>query len=642
MANNTTLHVPAAADSRVFGILDIVFFVLLFVGSAAIGFYNAYKDRKKGTVENFHRGGRKMHPVPVSLSLSATCLSALTILGNPSEVYTYGTMYLWLIFAQLVGTAVAAHVFLPVFYYMKHISCFGYVHMRFGKVIRIITSILFLVQTLMYLGLVVYVPSLAIEAVTNISLWTCMVAMAAVCTLYTTLGGMKTVIWTDNLQFVTMLIGLVALLIVGTTKTGGFAKAWDIARANGRIQFADFSADPRTRHSVWSVGIGGAISWSYIFGIRQANVQRTCSVSTLKRAQLAMWLNYPLTVLIVLLTGLIGVVMYAFYHGCDPVRYGTINKNDQLVTRMVIDVLGSIPGLTGVFMACIVSGSLSSMSSALNALSATILEDVNIGLGVQRFLGWELLFSKLAVVFLGILSFGIAVFVSQASGLVIQLSYTLFSIVSGPVLGCFVAGMLIPWVNHKGATAGVLVSLCMMCWLIMGSRVNKILGAPTLPVSIDACYMNTSYSDQTAMTTLVKPIATLAPSVATSASDDHSGEPAIFQFYRMSYAWNTGFGMLVNLIIAIAVSFVTGFADPTSVDRGLLHPIVFRMYSCLGLSLENCEATGKQNNDGESLDIHTCELHVKHCNVNENEGNGKNIDEQTKQEMEPMVVTHGH
>ncbi|KAL4236592.1 hypothetical protein ACF0H5_004977 [Mactra antiquata] len=615
-------------EERVFGVLDIILFVLLFIGSAAIGFYYAYKDRKKGNVENFHRGGRKMHPIPVSLSLSATCLSALTILGNPSEVYTYGTMYLWLIFAQLVGTAVAAHGFLPVFYYMKNISCFGYVHKRFGKVIRLITSFLFLIQTLMYLGLVVYVPSLAIEAVTDISLWVCMVVMATVCTLYTTLGGMKTVVWTDNLQFMTMLVGLIALLIVGASKTGGFINAWTIANDNGRIYFTDFSVDPRTRHSVWSCAIGGAISWSYIFGIRQANVQRTCSCSTLKRAQLALWINFPLTVLIVLLTGMIGVVMYAFYHGCDPVQYGTISKNDQLVSRMVIDVLGSIPGLTGIFMACIVSGSLSSMSSALNALSATILEDLTKGLGFKRLLGWELFFSKLAVIVLGIVSFGIAVFVSQASGLVIQLSYTLFSIVSGPVLGCFIAGMFIPWINHKGATAGVLVSLVAMCWLIMGSRVNKILGAPKLPVTMNNCPRNTTYTVETVLTTLGPiPNTTVRYELSGDSLIEENNEPAIFQFYKMSYAWNTGFGMIVNLSISLLVSLMTGFTDPGSIDSDLLHPIIRKAFTRL-----EAKATETPANN-----IHTCEVDVKNgeiSEVNDKENGDENKIEEQQHLME--------
>ncbi|XP_060576696.1 sodium-coupled monocarboxylate transporter 2-like [Ruditapes philippinarum] len=305
-------------EKRKFGTVDYVLFSLMFCFSAAIGFYHAYKDRNKKKTEDFHLGGRKMHPIPVSLSLSATFLSALTLLGTPSEIYTNGTMFYWIIVAMLIATAGAAHIFLPVFYKLNKTSCFQYLEMRFGKVTRTVTSILFLIQTLVYMGFVLYAPSLAFEAVTGVSLWGCMIGTAAVCTLYTTLGGLKTVLWTDSLQFSIMIAGLLAVLIEGSKATGGFSNAWDIANDHGRIKFDDFSFDPKTRHSVWTLAIGGSFFWLYLYGINQAQIQRACSLPTLRRAQVAMWLNFPGLVLIVTLTVLIGVVMFAFYSQCHP------------------------------------------------------------------------------------------------------------------------------------------------------------------------------------------------------------------------------------------------------------------------------------------------------------------------------------
>ncbi|XP_045157361.2 sodium-coupled monocarboxylate transporter 2-like [Mercenaria mercenaria] len=362
-------------DKRTLRILDYILFSLLFIASAGIGFYHAYRDRKNTNVDNFHLGGRKMHPLPVSLSLAATFMSALTILGTPAEVYTFGTMFYWIVLGMFIATAGTAHVFLPVFYHMNKISCFGYLQLRFGNMTRLLASFLFLLQTLLYMGFVLYAPSLAFQAVTGLSLWGSMIGVASVCTLYTMLGGMKTVLWTNCLQLVIMIIGLLALLIEGSNATGGIAKVWEIAKEQGRIEFNNISVDPRTRHTVWSVGIGGAMFWTYLYGINQAQVQRECSLPTLRRSQLAVWLNFLGLLLINTLVCLIGVVMYAFYSECDPVKFGLVDKTDQLVPLMVLDVLGTIPGFPGIFMACVFSGTLSSLSSGLNAMSAVIIED---------------------------------------------------------------------------------------------------------------------------------------------------------------------------------------------------------------------------------------------------------------------------
>lgn len=564
-------------EKRTFGTADYVLFSLMFCASALIGFYHAYRDRNKKTAEDFHLGGRKMHPIPVSLSLSATFLSSLTLLGTPSEVYTNGTMYLWMLAAMLLATAASAHLFMPIFYNLNKTSCFQYLEMRFGRVTRIVASLLFLLQTFVYMGFVLYAPSLAFEAVTGISLWGCMIGAAAVCTIYTTFGGMKTVLWTDSLQFTIMIAGLLAVLIEGSNINGGFGNAWEIAKENGRIKFDDFSFDPKTRHSVWTLAFGGGFFWLYLYGVNQAQIQRACSLPTLRRAQIALWLNFPGLVLIVILTVLIGVVMFAFYSKCHPVSAGLVNRRDQLLPLFVMDILGRIPGLAGVFIASVFSGGLSTISSGLNAMSAVLLEDFIKPFCCRSVVEkHSILLSKILVLVIGLVQFGIAVLISRFTGLILQFSYSMYSITAGPIFGLFVAGMIFPWTNKYGAVTGFLLSIAFMCWLGIGTLIEKPSGYTPLPTYTTACNWTALGMDAPA-TTVQSAITTVTAAATTTVTE----EPILHDFYRMSYLWYTGLGMLVCVVIALIVSLFTGYTKPKSLDCRLVCPMFDIMFPCL-------------------------------------------------------------
>ena len=557
-------------EKNEFGTLDYVLFSLMFCASAGIGFFHAYKDRNKKNARDFHLGGRKMHAIPVSLSLASTFMSALTLLGTPAEIYTHNTMFYWILVAMLIATASAAHIFIPIFYRLNKTSCFEYIELRFGIVARLLASFLFLVQTLVYLSFVLYAPSLAFEAVTGVSLWGTMIGVAAVCTLYTTLGGMKTVLWTDSLQLTIRFAGLIAVLIEGSKANDGFGNAWKIAKANHRIKSDDWSFDPKTRHSIWTVAIGGSFFWTYLYGVNQAQVQRANSLKSLKRAQIALWLNFPSLVIIITLTCMTGIVMYALYSGCHPIEYGLVDRNDQLLPLFVLDVLGNIPGLPGVFVACIFSGSLSTISSGLNAMSAVLLEDFIKPSPLGRNLVGKraIMLSKVLVLLIGGLQFGIAVAISEFSGLILQFSYSVYSVLAGPLMGLFVSGMFLPWSNQIGSVFGLILSLVCMCWLAVGALIEKPSSLnPPSPTSTLGCNYNISgFSTKTTITTLGPVTSPAGPTTTTE-------EPLLYDFYRMSYLWYTGLGMIVNVFITLCVSLITGYTRPSTLDGKLMCPI---------------------------------------------------------------------
>ncbi|NXU81857.1 SC5A6 protein, partial [Oreotrochilus melanogaster] len=161
-----------------FTAIDYTIFALLLVLSSAIGLFYALSGDRQRTVQEFLLANRAMGFLPVALSLLATFQSAVAILGVPAEIYRFGTQYWFLGCSYLLGLLIPAHIFIPVFYRLRITSTYEYLELRFNKTVRI-------------LGTLLPLP------VTGFDLWSAVLTMGLVCTLYTTLGGLKAVIWTD-------------------------------------------------------------------------------------------------------------------------------------------------------------------------------------------------------------------------------------------------------------------------------------------------------------------------------------------------------------------------------------------------------------------------------------------------------------
>ncbi|ESO87029.1 hypothetical protein LOTGIDRAFT_107431 [Lottia gigantea] len=525
-----------------FSAWDYVIFALILVISAGIGFYFAFKDRKKKNIQEFLLAGRNMSPFPVALSLLASFMSAITLLGTPSEMYRFTTIYFWIGLSYLFVVAGAAHIFIPIFYNLQVTSAYEYLEKRFSKGVRTAGSMTFATQMVLYMAIVLYAPSLALNAVTGFTLWGSVISVGVVCTIYTAFGGMKAVLWTDTFQVFMMLTGLIAVLIRGSMLVGGFGKAWEIAANSSRVEFFDFSPDPSVRHSVWSLAIGGFFTWVAIYGTNQAQVQRTCTCPTLRKAQIAMWLNFPGLCAILYLSCLIGIVMYAFYSTCDPLQYGLVGAADQLLPLFVMDTLGDYPGLPGVFVACLFSGALSTISSGLNSLAAVFLEDV-----IKAYIFKDLrqeratLISKVLAVIFGIICLGLT-YVASLLGSVLQAALSLFGMIGGPLLGTFTLGMLFPWANKWGAFSGLFTGLVFMFWIGVGAQVYKPPN-PRPPLYIHGCNW-----------TLVPTTTTIVPESPTLGPEPS----ADYYLYTVSYLWYSATAVATTCIVGMVVSLITG------------------------------------------------------------------------------------
>ena len=226
--------------------------------------------------------------------------------------------------------------------------------MRFNVWIRRLLTIVYTLNTILYCGIVIYAPALALNQVANFDLNIAISVTAVVCIFYTTLGGLKAVIWTDVFQYLFMYVGFISILAYAVTPTqfDSFSRIWKIAEANNRTDFINFDPDPRIRHSFWTIVFGGVFGlWGGTYGINQTEVQRYLACKTEKTARNAVFLNIFLIGIINLVAGLVGLTMYAYYEKCDPKSMKWVSEWDQLTPYLTIDTLLQFPGLTRLYRA---------------------------------------------------------------------------------------------------------------------------------------------------------------------------------------------------------------------------------------------------------------------------------------------------
>ncbi|KAK7508623.1 hypothetical protein BaRGS_00000189, partial [Batillaria attramentaria] len=416
---------------------DYVVTVACLLVSLGIGVFFAVFHGGQKTKEEYLLGNRRMSLAPVCLSLFVTFQSAISLIGSPADIYITGTM----VFYNSVGIAfsyvIGYFTVVPLIYPLHVTSVYEYLGRRFQSTgVRLLGTIIGMIQTLSYMAVALFSPALALQSVAGIPLWMSVAIVGAVGTIYTAIGGIKSVVWTDVFQSVVIFVGMATVLIKGILHVGGFTAMTEIAKDGGRIIFDNVNPDPRERHSVWSCLIGMSVIW-LVGCFNQSAVQRICALKSLADAKKSFLINIPLNLLYGAILLLTGILLYAYVVtiGCDPY---------EMMPYFVVHVLSNLPGMAGLYMAMLFSGALSTFSSGINSLAANTVEDL-LASCIRRWRDATItVAAKFIVVVYGVVSIGLAYLLKSLQGPVTQMSLSAFGACGGPVLGMFVLGGAFP------------------------------------------------------------------------------------------------------------------------------------------------------------------------------------------------------
>uniref|UniRef100_A0A5K4EJZ4 Putative sodium/solute symporter n=1 Tax=Schistosoma mansoni TaxID=6183 RepID=A0A5K4EJZ4_SCHMA len=452
---------------------DYLIFAISLICYSLIGIYHRYhnvifekltscfpginfkpKVRKKMNVEELFLGDRNLTLLPIVGSVMASFLSAVAILGTASEAYQCGIQFILLVGGYCIAFPLAAYVYMPVFYKLRLNSAHEYLEMRFGKLVRWTTSLVFLLQMIVYIALALYAPALAFSQVSGLPIWISILSTGLVATFYTAFGGIRAVVWVDLFQLIVLISGLCLITLLITLKVGGFQRLWGIVIDGQRVQSFDFSTDPFKRHTLWTLIIGGTGLVLSIFGANQTQIQRYLACRDLKTARRAILLNIPLTSGFLAVQLFTGLAIYAYFAGCDPVLNGSIKRYDQILPYIVMILFDGVVLVRGIFLSVIFAAALSTVSSGINSLANVCLEDLIRPLYIH----WkhmdisERVKYRLAL-FLGILfgtlTVSLAFIFTLSSSHILQISFSLFGAIGGPILTVFTVGIFFPCINAE-------------------------------------------------------------------------------------------------------------------------------------------------------------------------------------------------
>ena len=265
--------------------IDTVVLAAYLAGIATLG---SVLGRGQKDVGDYFLGGRTFHWLPIALSVIATDLSAITYMGSPALAFQRDLRYLPVILTAPVAVLITVPIMVSVFYRMKIFTIYEYLERRYGIVLRVLASILFLTMRGGWLATAIFVPSLALSVVANANMTACIFGIGLFATFYAAVGGFKGVIWCDVVQFFILVGGV-------DCRRGpdGFSRRRRGHLGPGREQGphadVDFDYHFAAEYTLWSVLVGGLVSYMSAAGADQVTVQRYLSARSLGVALKSGW-----------------------------------------------------------------------------------------------------------------------------------------------------------------------------------------------------------------------------------------------------------------------------------------------------------------------------------------------------------------
>lgn len=461
---------------------------------AAIVGVGLFVSRKQQTNDDYFFAGRKMHWLPVGLSLFAASLSSNSFVGMPAEG-AFGNYHqlLAILFVPFVIVPIMCLWFVPFYRSFGFISLYEYLERRFSRPIRLVASAIFVVYLAGWIGTmllaVTRILSVVLETDATSHVIAIIVVVGLLSTLYTAIGGAKAVIWTDAIQAFVLFGGMIVLLFLVIGKIdGAWTTFFQVGAGAGKFEMfrTDGLLAERNLFSACAFGFFvylGAHVASY------GTYQRFVSVPSVKDVRQSMYIKGVFTLVSCTLYFLVGTALFVFYQQSQVEVFNELSSGkakDQLMPHFVVHHAGLV-GLTGAILAGLFAASMSSMDTGINSMTASIVTDWFEG----RELGMR--FNRVLTFGLGILATGVACLLSMIDTPVFDLLLSLIGATLGLLTAVFLLGMLVPRANTAGAIAAVVVGLAVFA--VIRLWIPSLEGEELQRVGVFAGLKNNSWWD---------------------------------------------------------------------------------------------------------------------------------------------------
>ena len=449
-------------------IIDIIVFLLFTGGVVAFGcsFF-----KKKGTSEEFTSAGRSLPGWVVGMSIFATYVSSISYLGYPGKAFSGDWNAFVFSLSIPIASYFAARYFVPFYRSQDSISAYSFLETRFGPWARIYASSCYLLTQIARTGSILYLLALPMNVLLGWHIQTIIVVTSVAIVLYSMLGGMKAVIWTEAIQGIILIGGaLVCMFILLFDMPGGPVQTFSIAMEDGKFSLGSFGSS-LSESTFWVCLIYGIFTNLQNYGIDQSYVQRYHTAKNEKEAKFSALFGGYLFIPVSAVFFMIGTGLYAFYKvhpGILPDGVGA----DYVFPFFIVNELPV--GLTGLLIASIFAAGMSTIATSVTSSSTIILTDY-----YQRFRKHagnreRMLVLKLSSVGVGVAGILVAfAFMSVQSAL--DAWWALASIFSGGMLGLFLLGYISKKARNFDAVLGVVCGVILVCWIVISPFVHANL-----------------------------------------------------------------------------------------------------------------------------------------------------------------------
>jgi SSS family transporter len=435
--------------------LDAVLVVLYVLGNLLVGVHFA---RKQAGLTGYFLGDRNIPWWLILASIVTTETSTVTFLSVPGVAYREGgnLTFLQIALGYVVGRVVIAVLLLPQYFTGEILSAYQVLRQRFDPRVQRTASGLFLLTRSVADGLRLYLTALLLHLFTGWGEAQAVLVLAAITAVYTYLGGMHAVMWTDLIQFSVKIGGaLVAAGCLLAWAPGGWAGIALAAQEQGKLVWLNPTADPTVTYALWAGLVGGAFFSMASHGADQMMVQRYLCARSLGEARLALVLSGLVVLAQFALFLLIGVGLWAL-NRFEVLHFPADIRSDAVFGRFIVE---SLPvGLRGLVVAAVLAAAMSTLSASLNSSATAFVVDFYRPLRPSKDEGHYLAVSKGMTLFWGLVQVGVALTTlwMQPRDAVVDNVLKVAALTTGIVLGLFVLGRFRRPVSSAAAMTGLL------------------------------------------------------------------------------------------------------------------------------------------------------------------------------------------
>ena len=451
--------VTITSVKRHFVLWDYAVMAAYLGGLVLIGTY--FNRREKGT-EDFFLGGRKVPWWAAGLSIYATGTSAISFMAIPAKTYATDWLYfIGMAIFPFFTVTIAAFVFIPMLRRLEITTVMEYFELRFGRSIRLLMSaITVLGQVAGRMSITLLLPSIALTAVTGMDIYTCILLMGILSTLYTALGGINAVIWTDVLQVFVLFGGaILSITLVLARIDGGAGEVFQLALADNKFNLTDWSWDFTTA-TMWVMMVW-AISDVFGKGLGQEGLQRAFSTKGVKEARRSMITCAVVALPAGFLFYGIGTALYAFYQKFPNLLDPTL-QTDAIFPLFIAQQLPV--GLAGLVISGLFAASMSTLDTAMNTSATIVTRDFYSIWRKTSSDREQLLLAKGVTIFCGIFGTGVALYMASFENLgsLWDMFSILLGVIGGGLGGVGFLALCTTRANSAGTLAGAAVTAVSM------------------------------------------------------------------------------------------------------------------------------------------------------------------------------------